>query len=124
MDLQLAADFENDLAVLVIATPCPLLIAIPVAIIGAISRAARRGIIVRNPSVLEQIPEVRTVILDKTGTLTYGRPSITEQIYAQFITRFNWEQGSAFGFLLLILSSLIIWLGLRLTGQTLTRTMG
>jgi heavy metal translocating P-type ATPase len=70
------------LAVLVIATPCPLLIAIPVAIIGAISRAARRGIIVRNPSALEQIPRVRTVILDKTGTLTYGRPSITEEVYA------------------------------------------
>ena len=70
------------LAVLVIATPCPLLIAIPVAIIGAISRAARRGIIVRNPAALELIPGVRTVILDKTGTLTYGRPSITQEIYA------------------------------------------
>jgi P-type E1-E2 ATPase len=68
--------------VLVIATPCPLLIAIPVAIIGAVSRAAQRGIIVRNPSVLEQVPRVRTVILDKTGTLTYGRPSLTEEVYA------------------------------------------
>ncbi len=75
------------LAVLVIATPCPLLIAIPVAIIGAISRAAKRGIIVRNPSVLEQIPRVRTVILDKTGTLTYGRPSITDELYAPGFTR-------------------------------------
>lgn len=70
------------LAVMVIATPCPLLIAIPVAVIGAISRAAQRGIIVRQPGVLEQIPGVRTVILDKTGTLTYGRPSLTEQLYA------------------------------------------
>lgn len=70
------------LAVLVIATPCPLLIAIPVAIIGAISRAAERGIIVRDPAVLEQIPGVETVILDKTGTLTYGRPSLTEEVYA------------------------------------------
>ena len=82
----LTGDPVRFLAVLVIATPCPLLIAIPVAIIGAISRAARRGIIVRNPSALEQIPEVRTVILDKTGTLTYGRPSITEQIYAPGIS--------------------------------------
>lgn len=70
------------LAVMVIATPCPLLIAIPVAIIAAISRAAERGIIVRDPGALEQIPRVRTVILDKTGTLTYGRPTLTEQIYA------------------------------------------
>lgn len=75
------------LAVLVIATPCPLLIAIPVAIIGAISRAARRGIIVRDPGALEQIPGVRTVILDKTGTLTYGRPSITDEVYAPGFTR-------------------------------------
>jgi heavy metal translocating P-type ATPase len=75
------------LAVMVIATPCPLLIAIPVAIIGAISRAARRGIIVRDPAVLEQLDRVRTVILDKTGTLTFGRPSLTEQLYAPGFSR-------------------------------------
>ncbi len=67
------------LAVLVVATPCPLLIAIPVAIIGAISLAAKRAIIVRNPAVLEQIDTCRTVIFDKTGTLTYGEPKLTEQ---------------------------------------------
>jgi len=56
-----------------------------------------------------------------TPTLLGGKNSLwfTEQIYAQFITRFNWEQGAAFGFLLLVLSSAIIWLGLRLTGQRL-----
>ena len=68
------------LAVLVVATPCPLLIAIPVAIIGSISVAARRGIVVRNPAVLETLDTCRTVILDKTGTLTYGKPNLTEQI--------------------------------------------
>ena len=66
------------LAVLVIATPCPLLIAIPVAVIGAISLSARRGIIVKNPAILEQIDSCRTAIFDKTGTLTYGQPSLTE----------------------------------------------
>jgi heavy metal translocating P-type ATPase len=70
------------LAVLVIATPCPLLIAIPVAIIGSISLCARRAIIVRSPVVLEQIAECRTAIFDKTGTLTYGEPKLTEQIIA------------------------------------------
>ena len=70
------------LAVLVIATPCPLLIAIPVAIIGSISLCARRAIIVRNPVVLEQIAECRTAIFDKTGTLTYGEPALTEQLTA------------------------------------------
>jgi heavy metal translocating P-type ATPase len=68
------------LAVLVIATPCPLLIAIPVAIIGSVSLCARRAIIVKNPVVLEQIAECRTAIFDKTGTLTYGEPKLTEQI--------------------------------------------
>ena len=68
------------LAVLVVATPCPLLIAIPVAIIGAISLAARHGIIIKKPVVLEQIGTCRTMIFDKTGTLTYGRPALTGQL--------------------------------------------
>ena len=70
------------LAVLVVATPCPLLIGIPVAIIGAVSLAARRGIIIRKPAVLEQVDGCRTVIFDKTGTLTYGEPVVAEQTYA------------------------------------------
>ena len=70
------------LAVLVIATPCPLLIAIPIAIIGSISLCARRAIIVKSPVVLEQIAECRTAIFDKTGTLTYGEPKLTEQLIA------------------------------------------
>jgi heavy metal translocating P-type ATPase len=68
------------LAVLVIATPCPLLIAIPVAIIGSISLAARRSIVIRDPAILEQIGQCRTMIFDKTGTLTYGEPKLTEQL--------------------------------------------
>jgi spermidine/putrescine transport system permease protein len=54
-----------------------------------------------------------------TPTLLGGKNSLwfTEQIYTQFITRFNWEQGAAFGFLLLILSTAIVWLGLKVTGQ-------
>jgi heavy metal translocating P-type ATPase len=69
---------ERFLAVVVIATPCPLLIGIPVALIGGISVAARRGIIIKNPRVLEQIGLSETFIFDKTGTLTYGRPVLTE----------------------------------------------
>jgi heavy metal translocating P-type ATPase len=67
------------LAVLVVATPCPLLIAIPVAIIGSISLSARYGVIVKNPAVLEKLDTCRTVIFDKTGTLTYGKPNLTNQ---------------------------------------------
>jgi len=70
------------LAVLVIATPCPLLLGIPIAIIGSISLCARRAIIVKSPVVLEQIAGCRTAIFDKTGTLTYGEPTLTEQLVA------------------------------------------
>src|SRR5262249_23794533 len=70
------------LAVLVVATPCPLLIAIPVAIIGSVSLAARRGIIIKDPAVLEKIDSCRTAIFDKTGTLTYGQPRLTETLPA------------------------------------------
>lgn len=60
-----------------------------------------------------------------TPTLLGGKNSLwfTEQIYAQFITRFNWEQGAAFGFLLLALSTAIVWLGLKLTGQKFGEVM-
>jgi heavy metal translocating P-type ATPase len=70
------------LAVLVIATPCPLLLAIPIAIIGSISLCARRSIIVKNPVVLEQVASCRTAIFDKTGTLTYGEPRLTHRFTA------------------------------------------
>ena len=73
---------DRFLAVLVIATPCPLLIAIPVAVIGAVSLCARRGIIIKNPAVLEQIDACRTFIFDKTGTLTYGKPALTRIVCA------------------------------------------
>ena len=61
-----------------------------------------------------------------TPTLLGGKSSLwfTDQIYTQFITRFNWESGSAFGFLLLVLSSFIVWLGLKLSRQTLSDTVG
>jgi heavy metal translocating P-type ATPase len=78
----LSGDPLRFLAVIVIATPCPLLIAIPIAIIGAISVSARRGIIVKNPGVLEQVDRCRTLIFDKTGTLTYGKPALTEIVEA------------------------------------------
>ncbi len=83
----LSGDVHRFLAVLVVATPCPLLIAIPVAIIGSISLAARRGIIIRDPSVLERIETCRTAIFDKTGTLTYGQPALTEIIVGEQLSQ-------------------------------------
>ncbi len=75
------------LAVLVIATPCPLIIAIPISIMGAISLAARRGIIIKDPVVLELLPTCRTAIFDKTGTLTYGKPQLTTIVAAKGVAQ-------------------------------------
>ncbi|MDD2677191.1 MAG: heavy metal translocating P-type ATPase, partial [Methylacidiphilaceae bacterium] len=75
------------LAVLVIATPCPLILAIPVAILGAISLCARRSLIVRSPTALEQATECRTAFFDKTGTLTYGEPRLTDLIVGSGFVR-------------------------------------
>lgn len=72
----LSGDPVRFLAVLVVATPCPLIIAIPVAIIGAISWCARRGIIIKDPVVLERAHTCEVLITDKTGTLTVGEPSL------------------------------------------------
>lgn len=65
------------LAVLVVATPCPLILATPVAIIGGINRAARHQVIVRSGAALEQIGSVDTAVFDKTGTLTIGYPEVS-----------------------------------------------
>jgi heavy metal translocating P-type ATPase len=75
------------LAVLVVATPCPLLIAIPVAIIGAVSLAAKRGIVIRDPAILERLDTCRIAIFDKTGTLTYGEPSLTDVVLLGGLSR-------------------------------------
>jgi heavy metal translocating P-type ATPase len=69
-----SGEAQRFLAVLVVATPCPLIIAIPVAIIGAISWCAKRGIIIKDPLVLERAHKCDVLITDKTGTLTVGEP--------------------------------------------------
>lgn len=66
--------------VLVVATPCPLLIAAPVAFMGGMSRSAREGIIVKSSEALEKFDRARTVAFDKTGTLTYGHPALSRVI--------------------------------------------
>lgn len=69
-------------AVLVVATPCPLLLAAPVAIVSGLSRASRLGVVVRGGAALENLGRVRTLLLDKTGTLTAGRPRVLDVIAA------------------------------------------
>jgi len=72
----LSGDPLRALAVLVVATPCPLILAAPVALVAGIGRAARRGIVVKGGAALERLARVRTVLFDKTGTLTPGRPRL------------------------------------------------
>ena len=69
---------DRFLSILVVATPCPLIIGIPIAVIGSVSLAAHRGIIIKDPAVLERLDACRIAIFDKTGTLTYGQPKLVE----------------------------------------------
>ncbi len=74
---QLTGDPIRAVAVLVVATPCPLILAVPVALVAGLSRAAQHGVLVKGARALEAMARVRTLVLDKTGTVTDGRPQIT-----------------------------------------------
>jgi heavy metal translocating P-type ATPase len=78
----LSGDPVRALAVLVVATPCPLLLAAPIAIVAGISRCARRGIIVKGGGPLETIARASVMLFDKTGTLTAGRPRLADVVAA------------------------------------------
>lgn len=72
----LSGDPVRALAVLVVATPCPLILAVPVALTAGVSRAARAGLLVKGAGALERLAAARVALLDKTGTLTVGRPRL------------------------------------------------
>ena len=74
----LSGDPVRALAVLVVATPCPLILAVPVAIISGVSRCAARGVLVKGGGALETLARVRTVLFDKTGTVTGGRARLID----------------------------------------------
>ncbi len=78
----LSGDPVRALAVLVVATPCPLLLAVPIAIVAGISRSAKRGIIVKGGGALESLARARVMLFDKTGTLTAGRPRLADVVTA------------------------------------------
>lgn len=82
----LSGDPTRFAEVLVLATPCPLLIAAPVAFLGGLSRAAKTGVIMKSGAVIEQLAGVRSVAFDKTGTLTEGRPDLVEARPAEGFT--------------------------------------
>lgn len=76
----MSADPVRALAVVVVATPCPLILAAPIALVSGLSRAARRGVIVKGAGTIETLGEARTVLFDKTGTLTVGTPDVREVV--------------------------------------------
>jgi heavy metal translocating P-type ATPase len=78
----LSGDAVRAVAVLVVATPCPLLLAAPIALVSGLSRSARLGVVVKGGGALERLADGRVVVFDKTGTLTRGRPTLTEIITA------------------------------------------
>ncbi len=75
-----SGDPVRAVAVLVVATPCPLILAAPIAIVSGVSRAARCGVIVKGGAAIERLGEARTVLVDKTGTLTLGEPAVREVV--------------------------------------------
>jgi heavy metal translocating P-type ATPase len=77
----ISGDPERALAVLVVATPCPLILAVPVAIVAGISRCAKIGVLVKHGGALEGLAQTKTLLFDKTGTLTAGRPTLRELIH-------------------------------------------
>jgi heavy metal translocating P-type ATPase len=83
-----SGDPVRALAVVVVATPCPLILAAPIALVSGLSRAARAGVIVKGAGAIETLGEARTVLFDKTGTLTVGTPQVRE-----ILTRDGWEAG-------------------------------
>jgi len=76
--LAVTGDWLRWLSVLVVATPCPLILAVPIAVVGGISRAAKRGIIVKGGGALETLARGKTLLFDKTGTLTSGIPQVAD----------------------------------------------
>ena len=71
-----SGDPVRALAVLVVATPCPLILAAPIAIVSGMSRTARAGVVVKDGGTIERLARARTVLIDKTGTLTLGEPAV------------------------------------------------
>ena len=80
-------NFDRSVAILVIATPCPLILAVPIAVVSGMSMAAKRGVIVRSGAALEKLATIQTLLIDKTGTLTVGGPNVVNVYCAAGFTK-------------------------------------
>jgi heavy metal translocating P-type ATPase len=107
----LSGEAVRALAVVVVATPCPLILAAPIALVSGLSRAARAGVIVKGAGAIETLGQARTVLFDKTGTLTVGTPEVRE-----IVTRGEWKAGE-----LLRLAASVDRLSTHILGAALAR---
>jgi P-type E1-E2 ATPase len=83
----ISGEVSRFVAVLVIATPCPLILAVPIALVSGMSRAANFGAVVKEGSSIEKLAEAKIILLDKTGTLTHGGPEINKNCYIRWFNR-------------------------------------
>ena len=107
----LSGQADRALAVVVVATPCPLILAAPIALVSGLSRAARAGVIVKGAGAIETLGQARTVLFDKTGTLTVGTPEVRD-----LVTRGEWKAGD-----LLRLAASVDRLSTHVLGAALAR---
>jgi len=107
----LSGDAVRALAVVVVATPCPLILAAPIALVSGLSRAARYGVIVKGAGAIETLGQARTVLFDKTGTLTVGTPEVRD-----IIIRGDHEPGE-----LLALAASVDRMSAHVLGEALVR---
>jgi heavy metal translocating P-type ATPase len=75
-----SGDARRAVAVLVVATPCPLILAVPIALVSGLSRAARLAVLIKGGKALEALAQIRSIVIDKTGTLTHGKPTIASVV--------------------------------------------
>jgi heavy metal translocating P-type ATPase len=107
----ISGDVVRALAVVVVATPCPLILAAPIALVSGLSRAARVGVIVKGTGAIETLGRARTVLFDKTGTLTVGTPEVRE-----VLTRGRYEEAE-----LLALAASVDRMSAHVLGEALVR---
>jgi heavy metal translocating P-type ATPase len=107
----ISGDAVRALAVVVVATPCPLILAAPIALVSGLSRAARYGVIVKGAGVIETLGQARTVLFDKTGTLTVGTPDVRD-----VVIRGDYESGA-----ILALAASVDRMSAHVLGEALVR---
>ena len=105
----LTGEVKRAVAVLVVATPCPLILAVPIALVAGMSRATKSGAVIKGGAILEKLSRSEIVLLDKTGTVTHGGPVITNIAALPGLTTEYVLQIAAFDFTVMDYRNGILW---------------